>query len=245
MSFLSLNSLSKSFGGLKAVDNFSLELAEGSLNALVGPNGCGKSTLFNLITGSLTPDNGSVVFKGDNITGLSPHQIARLGVGRKFQVPAIFEELSVFENLIIAARKNRQSISLPALLNQIKLWREQNQLAGELAHGQKQWLEIGILLAQGPSLILLDEPTAGMTASETRETANLISMINRDQKITVLVIEHDIAFIEYLDCPLHVMSKGQILKSGSFSEIRNDDEVKELYFGRSQETPLMGSDIHA
>ncbi len=245
MSFLSLNSLSKYFGGLKAVDRFSLELTEGSLNALVGPNGCGKSTLFNLITGSLTPDAGSVLFKGADITGLPPHQIARLGIGRKFQVPAIFEELTVIENLTIAARKNRQSASLPALLQQIKLWQEQNRIAGELAHGQKQWLEIGILLAQGPSLILLDEPTAGMTAAETRETAHLISRINREQEITVIVIEHDIAFIEYLVCPLHVMSKGQILKSGSFAEIRNDEEVKELYFGRSQDISLMGSDIHA
>lgn len=245
MAFLSLNSLSKHFGGLKAVDNFSLELNEGSLNALVGPNGCGKSTLFNLITGNLTPDTGSVVFNGADITGLAPHQIARLGIGRKFQVPAIFEELTVLENLIIAARKNPQNPGLPSLLDQIKLWEAQNQPAGELAHGQKQWLEIGILLAQGPSLILLDEPTAGMTAGETRETANLILRINTEQKITVLVIEHDIAFIEYLGCPLHVMSKGQILKSGSFAEIRNDEEVKELYFGRAHETPLAGSNVHA
>lgn len=236
MSILELKSLSKSFGGLRAVDDFTLTLAEGSLNALVGPNGCGKSTLFNLITGSLRPDAGKIQFKGQNITGWPPHKIARLGIGRKFQVPAIFEELSLRENLIIAARKNEQRAAIDNILAQINLSNDAHMLAGELAHGQKQWLEIGLLLAQAPSLILLDEPTAGMTAAETHATAELITRINRDAGITVLVIEHDMGFIEHLACPLHVMSKGQILKSGNFKDIRNDAEVKALYFGQAEAT---------
>ena len=234
MSFLELKSLCKSFDGLHVLDNFTLTIEEGSLNALVGPNGCGKSTLFNLITGVLTPDAGQVRFEGQDITGWPPHKIARLGIGRKFQVPAIFEELSLCENLIIAARKNGQRSAINGILEQINLSNEAHMLAGELAHGQKQWLEIGLLLAQAPALILLDEPTAGMTAAETRATADLITRINRDQGITVLVIEHDMGFIEHLGCPLHVMSKGKILKSGNFADIRKDAEVKALYFGQTE-----------
>ncbi len=233
MSFLELKSLCKNFGGLRAVDDFTLTIEEGSLNALVGPNGCGKSTLFNLITGVLKPDTGHIQFKGQDITGWAPHKIARLGIGRKFQVPAIFEELTIRENLIIAARNNGQRAEIDGILAQINLTEAASILAGELAHGQKQWLEIGLLLAQAPSLILLDEPTAGMTAAETRATAELITRINRERAMTVLVIEHDMGFIEHLACPLHVMSKGQVLKSGNFTEIRNDAEVKALYFGQA------------
>tara|TARA_R100000005_G_scaffold96541_1_gene84342 strand:- start:5576 stop:6295 length:720 start_codon:yes stop_codon:yes gene_type:complete len=236
MSFLELRSLTKNFDGLRAVDGFSLLLEKGSLNALVGPNGCGKSTLFNLITGALRPDSGSVLFDGHDITGLAPHQIARLGVGRKFQVPAIFDELTVHENLIIAAGRSPKRTDVNSIQSLIRLEDAQDRMAGELAHGQKQWLEIGMLLAQTPTLILLDEPTAGMTATETRATAELIRTINQSEKLTVLVIEHDMAFIEHLACPLHVMSKGRILKSGSYSDIRQDPDVRALYFGM-QEIP--------
>ena len=235
MSFLELKSLVKNFGGLRAVDGFSLDIEEGSLNALVGPNGCGKSTLFNLITGVLKPDAGRVIFKGQEITGWPPHKIARRGIGRKFQVPAIFDELTVRENLIVAGKRSHTLPLIPDILRQIRLFELADAPAGELAHGQKQWLEIGILLAQAPSLILLDEPTAGMTAAETRATADLILDISQKRNITVLVIEHDMGFIEQLGCPLHVMSKGKILKSGDFATIRQDAEVKALYFGQSRE----------
>ncbi|MAZ02893.1 MAG: ABC transporter ATP-binding protein [Sneathiella sp.] len=233
MSLLQLSDLTKNFDGLRAVDGFSLDIPDGSLNALVGPNGCGKSTLFNLITGVLKPDAGQVIFRGREITGWPPHRIARLGIGRKFQVPAIFEEMTVRENLTVAAKRSGNRVSIDHILEQIRLADRWDLSGGELAHGQKQWLEIGLLLAQAPSLILLDEPTAGMTGAETRATADLIRTINQDQGITVLVIEHDMGFIEYLSCPLHVMSKGKILKSGSFAEIRNDAEVKALYFGNT------------
>ena len=228
MSLLQLLDLTKNFDGLRAVDGFSLDIPEGSLNALVGPNGCGKSTLFNLITGVLKPDAGQVIFRGREITGWPPHRIARLGIGRKFQVPAIFEEMTVRENLTVAAKRSGARAPIDHILERIKLADRQDISGGELAHGQKQWLEIGLLLAQAPSLILLDEPTAGMTGAETKATADLIRTINQDQGITVLVIEHDMGFIEYLGCPLNVMSKGKILKSGNFTDIRNDAEVKAL-----------------
>ncbi len=233
MSLLQLLDLTKNFDGLRAVDGFSLDIPEGSLNALVGPNGCGKSTLFNLITGVLKPDAGQVIFRDQEITGWPPHRIARLGIGRKFQVPAIFEEMTVRENLTVAAKRSGNRVSIDTILDQIKLADRRDTSGGELAHGQKQWLEIGLLLAQTPSLILLDEPTAGMTGAETKATADLIRTINQDQGITVLVIEHDMGFIEYLGCPLNVMSKGKILKSGNFTDIRNDAEVKALYFGNT------------
>jgi ABC-type uncharacterized transport system ATPase subunit len=233
VAILELNALHKSFGGLKVLDGFSLSLESGSLNALVGPNGCGKSTLFNLISGGLKPDSGTIRFQGQDIAGLDPHKIARLGIGRKFQVPAVFEELTPVENLTIAAGLSRHTNDILLILDQIKLTPRAQNPAGELSHGQKQWLEIGILLAQRPTLILLDEPTAGMTAPETRATAELILHI-RNTGITVLVIEHDMGFIEHLNCPLHVMSKGKILKTGDFMTIRQDEDVKELYFGRAE-----------
>ncbi|WP_373088523.1 ABC transporter ATP-binding protein [Sneathiella sp.] len=234
MPFLELKSLVRTFGGLRAVDDFSLDLSEGSLNALVGPNGCGKSTLFNLITGNLRPDSGTVRFQGRDITGLPPYRIARRGIGRKFQVPAIFDELTVRENLVVAGRRRGDDAEISRILTQTRLSAAHQDPAGELAHGQKQWLEIGILLAQRPSLILLDEPTAGMTPAETEATVDLILEINERQNITILVIEHNMGFIEHLACPLHVMSKGKRLKSGDFASIRGDEDVHELYFGRRE-----------
>jgi len=239
MSFLELRSITKRFGGLKAVDDFSLTLEKGSLTALIGPNGCGKSTTFNLISGTFTPDNGSIHFDGIDISLLPAQQIARLGVGRKFQVPAIFPELSVFQNLKIPTLQSKSYFSpngsnhmLLEILSQIRLIEKSDTPADQLSHGEKQWLEIGMILAQAPKLILLDEPTAGMTATETAATAELIKDINKSGDVTILVIEHDIGFIEQLQCPLTVMARGQVLKSGSFDTIRNDKEVQELYFGK-------------
>lgn len=241
MSFLDLTSINKRFGGLQAVDDFSLSLQKGSLTALVGPNGCGKSTIFNLITGAIAIDSGQIQFDGKNISSLPSHKIAQKGIGRKFQVPAIFSELTVIENLTVPTlskgfpgRKKSDPVDLNAILKTINLTKKQEDLAETLSHGEKQWLEIGMILAQSPSLILLDEPTAGMTAAETSATANLIRDININNDVTILVIEHDIGFIEQLGCPLTVMSKGQVLKSGTFQTIRNDAEVQELYFGRTE-----------
>jgi len=240
MTFLDISLVKKRFGGLKAADDISLSLEQGSLTALVGPNGCGKSTLFNLITGALPVDSGSIIFKGEEITSLPAHKIARKGMGRKFQVPAIFPELTVLENLQVPSLQkaglfNRKASSgqLSETLKTINLSVKKEALAETLSHGEKQWLEIGMILMQSPDLILLDEPTAGMTAAETRATAELIHRINKQEKITLLVIEHDIGFIEQLDCQIHVMARGKFLKSGDFKSIRNDPEVQELYFGKA------------
>ncbi|MEP3246558.1 MAG: ABC transporter ATP-binding protein [Sneathiella sp.] len=233
--------MQKRFGGLQAADDISLTLEKGSLTALVGPNGCGKSTLFNLITGALKADNGEILFNGIEITDLPAHKIARLGVGRKFQVPAIFPELTVRENLLVPTLQKKRFLSprqdkalQDDILATVHLADKSEQLAGSLAHGEKQWLEIGMILAQSPSLILLDEPTAGMTASETAATATLIRRIISARDVTILVIEHDIGFIEQLACPVSVMARGKIIKSGTFTTIRQDPEVQELYFGRTE-----------
>lgn len=241
MTRLVLEHLRKTFGGLAAVDGFDLTLEQGELHALVGPNGCGKSTLFNLITGALRPDGGRVLWAERDITGMAPSAIARLGIGRKFQVPAVFEHLNVAQNLALPGWAGHQpsfwrraSLVQPGeLLDVIRLAGQRDQPAASLSHGQRQWLEIGMLLASRARLLLLDEPTAGMTDAETAETASLIRRIAGDGETTVLVIEHDVAFIRQLACPVTVMAKGRVLRSGSYEAIRADEEVRELYFGRA------------
>jgi urea transport system ATP-binding protein len=239
LALLEIEGLRKSFGGLTAVDGVDLALEEGSLHALVGPNGCGKSTLFNLITGALAPSGGRVRFAGDDITGWPVHRIARAGIGRKFQVPAVFDELSVLENLCLPRwSKGRLPLLTRADLSagedqlaRIHLAAKSTVRAGALSHGERQWLEIGMLLAAKARLLLLDEPTAGMTQAETAATAGLIRSVAGSA--TVLVIEHDIGFIEALGCPVTVMARGRILCSGSFAEVRADARVRELYLGRA------------
>jgi len=233
MALLAVHELRKRFGGLAAVDGVSFALGDGVLHALVGPNGCGKSTLFNLITGAIRPDSGRVVFAGRDITGLAPWRVARLGVGRKFQVPAVFDDLSVVENLAVPAWVGGRIApsTVAPLLARINLAGRAGVPAGALAHGERQWLEIGMLLASGARLLLLDEPTAGMTVAETAATAELIREIAG--AATVLVIEHDIGFIRRLDCPVTVMAKGRVLRSGSYADMRADAEVRALYFGRA------------
>jgi urea transport system ATP-binding protein len=239
LALLEIEGLRKTFGGLTAVDGVDLALEEGSLHALVGPNGCGKSTLFNLITGALAPSGGRVRFAGDDITGWPVHRIARAGIGRKFQVPAVFDELSVLENLCLPRwSKDRLPLLTRADLSagedqlaRIHLAAKSTVRAGALSHGERQWLEIGMLLAAKARLLLLDEPTAGMTQAETAATAGLIRSVAGSA--TVLVIEHDIGFIEALGCPVTVMARGRILCSGSFAEVRADARVRELYLGRA------------
>jgi len=237
VALLKIEGLRKDFGGLAAVDGIDLALEEGALHALVGPNGCGKSTLFNLITGAQRPSGGRVRFAGRDITGWPAWRIARAGIGRKFQVPAVFDELTVLQNL---ALPRWAAARLPLLaradlgpgddqLARIHLAGKGEMRAGALSHGERQWLEIGMLLAANARLLLLDEPTAGMTQAETAATAGLIREVA--ESATVLVIEHDIGFIEALGCPVTVMARGRILCSGSFAEIRADARVRELYFG--------------
>jgi urea transport system ATP-binding protein len=239
VALIEIEGLQKTFGGLAAVDGVDFALEDGALHALVGPNGCGKSTLFNLITGALRPSGGRVRFAGQDITGWPVHRIAQAGIGRKFQVPAVFDDLTVLQNLALPRwSRGRLGMLAGADLTSGEVGLERIHLAGKgavragaLSHGERQWLEIGMLLAARAKLMLLDEPTAGMTQAETAATASLIRRIAGDA--TVLVIEHDIGFIETLGCPVTVMARGRILCSGSFAEIRADERVRELYFGRA------------
>jgi ABC-type uncharacterized transport system ATPase subunit len=238
VALLEIEGLRKDFGGLAAVDGVDFALEEGALHALVGPNGCGKSTLFNLITGALAPSGGQVRFAGEDITGWPVHRIARAGIGRKFQVPAVFDELTVLENLCLPRWSKgrlpllvRADLTAGEELARVHLAGKAAMRAGALSHGERQWLEIGMLLAANARLLLLDEPTAGMTQAETAATAGLIRSVAKSA--TVLVIEHDIGFIEALGCPVSVMARGRILCSGSFAAIRADARVRELYFGRA------------
>ena len=242
-SLLETRSLVKHFGGVHAIDGLDFSLQEGELRCLIGPNGAGKTTFFNLITGYLKPNNGTIHFQGGPITGLSPHVICWKGIGRKFQVPNIFYDLTVVDNLRVAQHgKTRlgrllfksgdleQGEQIDEMLETISLQDKRDYLASSLAHGEKQWLEIGMVLVNRPSLLLLDEPTAGMTAKETRETARLIGRLS--QGLTTVVIEHDIKFVREIAGVVTVLHRGRILAQGSFDEIAQDETVRNVYLGR-------------
>ncbi len=232
---LHIKSLTKRFGGVVAVDHMSFEIPDGSLTAIIGPNGCGKSTLFNLICGTERPQKGQILFEGADITTAKPEDICKMGIGRKFQNPSVFDEMTVLENLRLPALRLQNAPKSAEMLSLTGLTDRATDQAGSLSHGEKQWLEIAMVLMQRPKLLLLDEPTAGMTVAETRKTADIIKTLNREDGMTIMVIEHDVRFIELLECPVMVLAGGEILKSGSFNDISNDDEVRELYFGRRRE----------
>jgi urea transport system ATP-binding protein len=243
---LQTKELSKAFGGLVAVDHVNFSMSRGELRSMIGPNGCGKTTFFNLVTGKFKPTEGQVFYKGKDITGLSIHKIARKGIGRKFQVPSIFDSLSVYENIRVPffSDQKRQSMfinrsiqkeyydQIMAILRDVRLTEKANELAKNLSHGEKQWLEIGMALAGKPDLLLLDEPTAGMTLGETRATVELIRRISSDFHLSILVIEHDISFVREIESKVTVLYKGQIINEGTFEEIQKDNTVKEIYLGR-------------
>jgi len=231
---LELRQLSKSFGGVFAVDNVDFALAPGALHCVIGPNGCGKSTLVNLISGYLTPTSGDVFWRSRSLVGLALHRVAAAGVVRKFQAPSVFASMSVEDNLrasLAAARKRADRAAVEGLLALVRLGPQRRQNAGELAHGQKQWLELAMILAGDPQLLLLDEPVAGMTRPERFETARLIAEVRAERGLSVLVIEHDMDFVEALDCPVSVMMLGRILTTGPFAAVRQDARVREAYLG--------------
>jgi urea transport system ATP-binding protein len=237
---LEIRAVTKDFGGLSVLRGVDLRLEAGGLRCIIGPNGCGKTTLFNVISGAFRPSSGQVLFDGRDITGRPPHVVSRLGVARKFQVPGIYPTLSVAENLevpAVGARHRRAGAAevpgTAALLRQFALERHAQQAAGTLAHGLKQWLEIAMLLAAQPRLVLLDEPTAGMSAAETSATVDLIRRIQRERDIAVLVIEHDMDFVRQLDCPVIVMLRGAVLFQGSYAQMRGHPEVREAYLGHA------------
>lgn len=241
---LEIRGVSKHFGGVTALDGLSLTLREAELKCVIGPNGCGKTTLFNVITGAFAPSAGEVRFCGDDITGCPPHRIGRLGVYRKFQVPGIYPSLSVVENLEVALicssgsgspfsllRGRSSTSALGEMLHRFGLADKATSLAGSLSHGEKQWLEMAMLVAANARLILLDEPTAGMTMEETEATAELIKTIQSERSLTVLVIEHDMDFVRELACPVIVMIRGAIFCEGSYEQIQRNPEVREAYLG--------------
>ena len=241
---LYLNGVSVSFDGFRALNNLSLVLAPGEMRAVIGPNGAGKTTMMDVITGKTRPDSGEVIFRADtDLTHLDEPAIAALGIGRKFQKPTVFEPHSVHDNLLLALAGNRtprrvlfaretasERARIEALLDTIRLTEHQNRRAGDLSHGQKQWLEIGMLLAQEPDLLLVDEPVAGMTDAETAETARLLRDINRSK--SVVVVEHDMDFVRALDVKVTVLHEGSVLSEGSIDHVSRDPRVIEVYLGR-------------
>jgi urea transport system ATP-binding protein len=243
-SLLYLNGVSVSFDGFKAINNLSLVLQPGEMRAVIGPNGAGKTTMMDIITGKTRPDEGQVVFGAEtDLTKLDEPAIAALGIGRKFQKPTVFEPLTVWDNLLLAlAGDRRPRFTLWAresddergrieeILKTIRLTGEIRRRAGDLSHGQKQWLEIGMLLAQEPQLLLVDEPVAGMTDSETEQTAELLREINKTK--SVVVVEHDMAFVRALGVKVTVLHEGSVLSEGTIDHVSEDPKVVEVYLGR-------------
>ena len=241
---LEVRELAKDFGGLHAVAGLDLDLGAGELLCIIGPNGCGKTTFFNLLSGAFPPSAGAIRFDGTAIAGRAPFVISRLGIGRKFQVPGIYGAMSVRENLDVplfadAGRRGLRGLfaargrggRAAELLELTGLAGKAERPAGELAHGEKQWLEIAMLLATAPRLMLLDEPTAGMTVAETAATAELLLRIHRETAIAAIVIEHDMGFVRRLGCPIAVMMAGRLLTRGSYDQISADPAVREAYLG--------------
>ena len=239
---LEIKNLSKSFDGMVAIRDLSLSFPKGELRCIIGPNGSGKTTLFNLITGHLSPSGGSIIYDGQEITNMPVHKIAGLGICRKFQNPNVFGELTVEDNLRVAAigqqkirrlfrRTDQQQLKedIDRILTMIELQEKSHWAAESLSHGQKQWLEIGMVLIKKPKMILLDEPTAGMPSHETAKTAELIRQISSET--TVVVIEHDLDFIRSLHGRVTVLNRGDFLAEGSYDEIAANQQVRDVYLG--------------
>jgi branched-chain amino acid transport system ATP-binding protein/urea transport system ATP-binding protein len=223
------------FGGVTAVDNVNLTLRKSELRCLIGPNGAGKSTFFKMLTGQLRPSEGHIKLRGKEITGLLPNQIARLGVGIKTQIPNVFNGLSVQENVFVAARRSHKAAAakrmVAEVLARLRLEHVAKQQVGQLAHGQRQWVEIATVLAQDPELILLDEPAAGMTHEEVLRTAELIKEINRSHGL--VVVEHDMQFIRMIATTVTVFNQGKILMEDSVGAVLADQRVRDVYIGKA------------
>jgi ABC-type branched-chain amino acid transport systems, ATPase component len=241
---LEITSLYKSFDGFAAISDVSLSVERGEIAAVIGPNGAGKSTLFNLITGHIRPDAGRVYFEGQDITGASPHVICRLGVGRSFQRANIFPKLTVFENVqaaIIAHRGVATNIwadcrdvfreETSQLLASLGLLSQADTISGALSYGNQKQLELGIALAASPKLLLLDEPTAGMSPIETAESVKLLQRVARERELTLLFTEHDMEVVFSVAHKIAVLHQGRIIAVGRLDEVRADPEVRRVYLG--------------
>ncbi len=241
---LYLDNVSKTFDGFKAINGLSFAIDRGELRAVIGPNGAGKTTMMDIVTGRTKPDRGDVLWEGRvDLTKVDEAGSARLGIGRKFQKPTVFETHTVEDNLVLALKDARGVFDtlfarasaekrerIDALLELVKLTGRRHELAGALSHGQKQWLEIAMLLAQDPALLLVDEPAAGMTDAETHRTAELLKEISGQH--SVVVVEHDMEFVRALECKVTVLHQGRVLAEGSIDHLTHDPEVVEVYLGR-------------
>lgn len=242
---LEVSGVSVTFDGYRAINNLSFTVNEGELRAVIGPNGAGKTTFMDIVTGKTRPDTGKVEWgsPGRNLLKMSESRIAQLGIGRKFQRPTVFETQTVLDNLLMSLKKKRDPISalfyrpsqqdlakVEELADEIGLATFLNRTAGELSHGQKQWLEIGMLLAQDPKLLLVDEPAAGMTPQEREHTTSLLKRLAG--KHAVVVVEHDMEFVRRLDCRVTVLHEGSVLAEGSLDFVTSNQDVIDVYLGR-------------
>ena len=241
---LYLDGVSVSFDGFRAINNLALVLGKGEMRAIIGPNGAGKTTMMDIITGKTRPDSGDVYFNGDvDLTKHDEAEIAMMGIGREFQKPTVFESHTVEDNLVLSLkgprsifpalfhrRSPQESARIDEILATTRLESRRHDLAANLSHGQKQWLEIGMLLAQDPKLLLVDEPVAGMTDAETEETARLLKEIAKTH--SVVVVEHDMHFVRELDVRVTCLHEGSVLSEGTLDAVSADERVIEVYLGR-------------
>ena len=245
---LTLEGVNKTFDGFKAINDLNFYMDEGELRVIIGPNGAGKSTMMDIITGRTRPDKGKVEYqRSTDLTRLNEYQINRLGIGRKFQTPSVYIDHTVFENLWLSLEGSRSVLNtlfsrvssaqrdrIHEVLKTIGLTDKAQTKAGSLAHGQKQWLEIGMLLAQNPKLLLVDEPAAGMTDEETAKTGELLMSLAG--KHSIIVIEHDMVFVRQIARKVTVLHQGHMLCEGTVDEVQNNERVIEVYLGRKKKT---------
>ena len=245
ITLLEVDNVSVSFDGFKAVNNLSFTIGYNELQAIIGPNGAGKTTFMDIITGQTKPDSGNILWgeKSTNLIKKNETEIALLGIGRKFQKPTVFENKSLIQNLILSQKKNRNPFNvlfqrnseydiknIIKILKDINLFKIKDKRAVVISHGQKQWLEICMLLTQNPKLLLVDEPAAGMTPNERNQTVQILKKLSKSSSI--IVVEHDMEFVRNLNCRVTVLNEGSILSSGSIDFVSQNEEVIEVYLGR-------------
>ena len=242
---LEVNGINVTFDGFKAINNLSLSISNNELRAIIGPNGAGKTTFMDIVTGKTKPDSGTILWgqKNSSLLRMNEAQIVELGISRKFQKPTLIETQSVFENLLLSLKKSRNPIAtlfykmspddekeITNIAVEVNLIENIGSLAGQLSHGQKQWLEIGMLLAQKPNLLLIDEPAAGMTYPERKKTVNLLKKLSKNQSI--IVVEHDMEFVKSLECRVTVLHEGTVIAEGSLDYVSQNEKVIDVYLGR-------------
>ena len=228
---LKTQSVTKKFGGFTAVEKVSLSVSQGEVRFIIGPNGAGKSTFFKLIIGYHNPDEGSIIYKDKNIEKLKLHERINLGMGVKFKAPSIFSELTVLQNLSLS-NNQKNALNLNDLLNDFSLEKEKNNLAGDLSHGKKQWLDIALSTISKPDLVFLDEPTAGLSVDETRITGEIVKNLNK-QGITFVVVGHDMDFVKQTATKVSVLHLGKMFIEGSVDKVLSDKGVNDVYLGLS------------